>query len=207
MIAARRHAQQGPPGRQRHPRRLAGRGQGRGRRRGPAAVAPPRRRGRARAAGADDERAQRRRPRRQQGRLPGVHGRARGRARRFSEALRMGAEVFHALKKSLHERGLAHRGRRRGRLRARLRLQRGGAAGADRGHRGGRATRRATTSRSRWTRPPARSTPAASTSSSTRAARCLPRRWRRTGPTWPASTRSSRSRTAWTRRTGTAGRR
>ena len=28
-----------------------------------------------------------------------------------------------------------------------------------------------------------------------------------TGPTWPAATRSSRSRTAWTRRTGTAGRR
>ena len=31
-----------------------------------------------------------------------------------------------------------HRGRRRGRLRARPRVQRGGAAGADRGHRGGR---------------------------------------------------------------------
>ena len=82
MIDARRHAQQGPPGRQRDPRRLAGRRQG-GRGRGrPAAVAPPRRRGRARAARADDERAQRRRARRQQGRLPGVHGGARWARRR-----------------------------------------------------------------------------------------------------------------------------
>ena len=47
---------------------------------GAAALALPRRRRRARAAGADDERAQRRRARRQQGRLPGVHGGARGRA-------------------------------------------------------------------------------------------------------------------------------
>ena len=60
-----------------------------------------------RAAGADDERAQRRRARRQQGRLPGVHGRARAARRAFSECLRMGAEVFHALKRTLHERGLA----------------------------------------------------------------------------------------------------
>ncbi len=37
---------------------------------------------------------------------------------RFSEALRMGAEVFHALKKILHDKGLHRRGRR-GRLRAR----------------------------------------------------------------------------------------
>ena len=37
----------------------------------------------------------------------------------FREALRYGAEIFHALKKLLNERGLSHRGRRRGRLRAR----------------------------------------------------------------------------------------
>ena len=37
----------------------------------------------------------------------------------FAEALRMGAEVFHALKKTLHDRGLGGGGRRRGRLRAR----------------------------------------------------------------------------------------
>ena len=77
---ARRHPEQGPARRQRHPRRVARRGQG-GRGRGrAAAVALPRGRGGARAAGADDERAERRRPRRQQGRLPGVHGGARGRA-------------------------------------------------------------------------------------------------------------------------------
>ena len=50
----------------------------------------------------------------------------------------MGAEVFHALKKTLHDRGLGDRGRRRGRLRARPRVQRGGAADARRGHRGRR---------------------------------------------------------------------
>ena len=43
-------------------------------------MALPRRRGGARPAGADDERAQRRRARRQHGRLPGVHDRARRRA-------------------------------------------------------------------------------------------------------------------------------
>ena len=51
-------------------------------------MALPRRRVGARAAGADDERAQRRRPRRQLGRLPGVHGRA-GR-RRLVRARRCG---------------------------------------------------------------------------------------------------------------------
>ena len=37
----------------------------------------------------------------------------------FTECLRMGAEVFHALKKTLHDRGLGGGGGRRGRLRAR----------------------------------------------------------------------------------------
>ena len=46
----------------------------------------------------------------------------------FAEGLRMGAEVFHALKKTLHDRGLGDGGRRRGRLRAGPRVQRGGAA-------------------------------------------------------------------------------
>ena len=71
-------------GRERDPRRVAGRrpGRGRGQR---AAALPLRRRGRrARAAGADDERHQRRRPRGQQRRPPGVHGRPgrRGHVRR-----------------------------------------------------------------------------------------------------------------------------
>ena len=58
-------------------------------------------------------------------------------AESFAECLRMGAEVFHALKKTLHDAGLGDGRRRRGRLRARPRLQRGGAADARRGHRGG----------------------------------------------------------------------
>ena len=58
------------------------------------------------AAGADDEHPQRRRPRRHQRRLPGVHGDAvrRGLVR---EALRIGAEIFHALRGILKKRGLS----------------------------------------------------------------------------------------------------
>src|SRR3954452_6127475 len=77
---ARRHAEQVAAGRQRDPRRLAGGGARGGRRGVLAAVALPRPRGRARPAGADDERAQRRRARRQLGGLPGVHDRAGRRA-------------------------------------------------------------------------------------------------------------------------------
>ena len=92
----------------------------------------------------------------------------------FSECLRVGAEVFHALKKSLAAQGLSTAGRRRGRLRARPRVQRGGAAGGP-----GRASRRpatspAPTSSSPSTRRPARSSRTAPTCSSTRAARLSP---------------------------------
>ena len=76
----RRHPEQVAARRQRDPRGVA-RGRARvGGRGAAAAVALPRRRDRARPAGADDERAQRRRPRRQQRRLPGVHDRAGRRA-------------------------------------------------------------------------------------------------------------------------------
>ena len=37
----------------------------------------------------------------------------------FREAVRYGAEVFHALKKIIDDKGMSTRGRRRGRLRAR----------------------------------------------------------------------------------------
>ena len=135
---ARRHAQQVAPGRQRDPRRLARRRPRPGRRGGPAAVAPPRRRGRARAAGADDERAQRRRPRRQQGRLPGVHGRAAAGADSFSRVPADGRRGLPRAQRHAARARPGDRGRRRGRLRAGPRLQRGGAGDADRGHRGGR---------------------------------------------------------------------
>ena len=203
---ARRHAEQEPARRQRDPRRLAGRGaRGRGGG-GPAALALPRRRGGADPAGADDERAQRRRARRQLGRLPGVHGRPgrRGAVQRRAADGRRGVPPPQAAPARPRPR---RRRRRRGRLRAQPGVQRGGARGARGGHRGRGLHARARTSRSRSTRRRARSSPTAATCSSTRAARCRPTRWPATGPTSPAATRSSRSRTAWTRRTGPAGRR
>ena len=123
--------EQGPPRRQRDPRRLAGRRQG-GRGGGrAAALAPPRRGGGARAARADDERAQRRRARRQQGGLPGVHGRSGGRAelRRGAAHRRGGLPRAEA---DAARPGPGHGSGRRGRLRARPRVQRGGAPDADR---------------------------------------------------------------------------
>ena len=59
-----------------------------------------------RAARADDEHPQRRQARGQHRRLPGVHDHAGGRADASAKALRMGAEVFHSLKKVLHDKGL-----------------------------------------------------------------------------------------------------
>ena len=87
----RRHAQQGPLGRQRHPGDLAGRGQGGGRGPRPAAVPLPGRRQRARAARAHDEHPERRQARRQQRRPAGVHGHAGGRG--------------HLRRRPAHERG------------------------------------------------------------------------------------------------------
>ena len=89
----------------------------------------------------------------------------------FREGLRIGAEVFHALKKTLGDARAGHRRRRRGRLRARPRLQRGGAARCSSRASRRPATRPARTSSSRWTRRRARSSPTAPTCSSTRAAR------------------------------------
>ena len=134
---ARRHAQQVAPGRQRDPGRVAGGCSRPGGRGGTAAVALPRRAGRMCTAGADDERAQRRRPRRQRRRLPGVHGRPVRRA----HVLRVPAhgrrsvpraETHPARARAVH----GHGGR--GRIRARPGLQRGGAEDAGGGHRGRR---------------------------------------------------------------------
>ena len=114
----RRHAQQGPARRERDPRRLArgGEGCGGGRRRVALPLDRPRPR-RDRPAGADDERDQRRRARREHDRLPGVHGRS-GR----SGLVRRGAP--HRRGDLPRTQGAAprarprHRRRRRGRLRA-----------------------------------------------------------------------------------------
>ena len=125
----------------------------------------------------------------------------------FSEALRTGAEVFHALKKTLGERGLGTAVGDEGGFapdfgsneEALSALIEGiEAAGYTPGDDVAIALDPATSeiyeggvvqARARGPRPVA------------------PRRWPPTGPTWPAATRSCRSRTAWTRRTGTAGRR
>ena len=56
------------------------------------------------APGADDEHPERRRARRLERRLPGIHGGA-GRGVSFVEALRTGAEIFHALRGILKARG------------------------------------------------------------------------------------------------------
>jgi enolase len=59
-------------------------------------------------------------------------------ATNFREGLRMGVEVFHALKKMLKDRRARDRGRRRGRLRAEPAVERGGDRADPRGHREGR---------------------------------------------------------------------
>ena len=101
-----RHAHQEQAWGQRHPGRLDGRRPGRGESRPTAALRlSGRHRGRA-AARADDEHPQRRQACRQQRGFPGVHGHARRRPN-FAEALRYGAETFHALKKILHKRNYA----------------------------------------------------------------------------------------------------
>ena len=102
---ARRHAEQVPARRQRHPRRLARRGQGGGEESRPAALQLCRRHPGLAPAGADDEHHQRRRPRRQSDRHPGIHDPAGQGADRFAEALRMGSEIFHALRGQLKAAG------------------------------------------------------------------------------------------------------
>ena len=86
-------------------------------------------------------------------------------AETFREALRMGAEVFHALKKVLVKRKLAHRRRRRGRLRARPQERRGGDHRHPRGDRGGGLRAGQARSRSRSTARRASCTRTASTRS------------------------------------------
>ena len=89
----------------------------------------------------------------------------------FSECLRMGVEVFHALKRTLHERGLGTAVGDEGGFAPDLSSNEEALRDADRGHRGGRPTSRERTWRSRSTPLRARSTATASTCSSTRAAR------------------------------------
>ena len=162
------------------------------------------RRGGAPAAGADDERPQRRRARRQPGRLPGVHDRPGRRrlVRRGAADRRRG--LPRSCKRTLSARGLRHGVGDEGGFAPGARLQRGAARAARR-----RRSRRPGTSPARTSRSPR-----------PRQQRVLLRRRYRLdgeGRTlsraeivdyWEqlsGATRSSRSRTAWPRTTGTAG--
>ena len=202
---ARRHAQQEAARRQRHPRRVAGRRQGGGRGVRPAALPLCRRRQCPRPAGADDEHRQWRRACRQPDRLPGIHGHADRRA----DAARGGAlglrDLPHA-EEGPQGRRPQHQCRRRRRLRAepeeragraRLRheLDREGRLQAGRGGRAGARLRRDRILQGRQLRLRGREEDARSR-----------RRRRSTSPSSPPTTRSSRSRTAWPRTTGKAGR-
>ena len=103
----RRHRQQGTSRRQRDPRRQPGGRQGRRRRAGRAAVPPRRRRQRPRPPGADDERDQRRRPRRQLDRPPGVHGHAGRRAELLARRCAGASRRITRSRRLLHDRGLS----------------------------------------------------------------------------------------------------
>ena len=140
---ARRHPEQVAAGRQRDPRRVAGRRARVGGRGAPAAVALSRWRDRAHPAGADDERAQRRRARRQLGRLPGVHDRA-GRRRQLLGGAADGRRGVPRVEADPARAGARHDRRRRGRVRAGPGVQRAGAGAVARrdrrrGLRAGRA--------------------------------------------------------------------
>ena len=113
---SRRHAEQGPPGRQRHPGRQPRGRQGGGAGSGPAALPLCRRRLRQHAAGADDEHHQRRRPCRQPDRHPGVHDHARvGRERGRGDP--HGLRSVPVAEEEAEGRRAQHQCRRRGRLR------------------------------------------------------------------------------------------
>ena len=122
----------------------------------------------------------------------------------FSDGLRIGAEVFHALKRLLHDRGMATAVGDEGGFapdldsnEAALEVLVAGieAAGYAPGDEVGIAS----------TRPRASSRATGATCSSTRDAPCPRPSSRRTGRTSPGAIPCSPSRTAWTRRTGTAG--
>ena len=137
----RRHRGQVPLRRQRDPRRLARGGPG-GRRVGrPAAVPLRRRPDGPPAAGPDDEHPQRRRPRGQQRRRPGVHDRADRRADVRGRAA-LGHRDLPRAQERAEGAGSGHRPGRRGRLRARPADQPRGARPDRAGGRQGRLRRR-----------------------------------------------------------------
>ena len=126
----------------------------------------------------------------------------------FTEALRAGAEVFHTLKKLLHDARRRRPSATRAASRPTCRATRRRWTRSSRRSRRP-ATSRARTSRSRSTsrRASCGTRPARPTSSRARARSSTARGWSSSTEARARSTRSCRSRTAWPRTTGTAGRR
>ena len=161
------------------------------------------------AARADDEHPERRRARRQQRGSAGIHDRSVRRGSKFSEALRWGAEVFHTLKGVLKKRGYSTSVGDEGGFAPNLKsneealevvLEAITLAGYTPGDQIGIALDPAASEF--YDKDEARST---SSRNPTRAS-ALPSRWPSSGPTGCASTRSFRSKTAWPKTIGTAGR-
>ena len=201
---ARRHPEQGPPGRQRAARRLDGGRPCRGRLARAAAVAVPVARQARHAAGADDEHHQRRRACGQQHRRAGIHGAAGGHAELRRGAARRRGDLPRAEERAEGQ-GPEHGGGRRGRLRAEPALQHRGAGHHPRGGQQDRLQgrqrdparprrRQLRVLQGRQVRPGRR-----------RQAVQLRAVRRPAGQLGASSTRSSPSRTAWPRATGTAG--
>ena len=125
----------------------------------------------------------------------------------FSEALRWGTETYHTLRSVLAERGLSTAVGDEGGFAPDLPAQRGrgeAAAGGDRAGRPRARRRDRPGARPGHQRAVARRRP---TCWPARAGRCRRPSWPTTGSTWSTATRSSPSRTAWPRTTGTGGRR
>ncbi len=128
----------------------------------------------------------------------------------FTEGLRAGVEIYHSLKKVLHKSQDEHRRRRRGRLRPESEGQRRRAEGDRRSRRPPPAIDSASRFSSPSTPPPANcgTTRRRATSSS----RAIPtrsstaKRWSTTGASGSRNIRSARSKTAWPKTTGPAGR-
>ena len=200
---ARRHAQQGQAGRQRHPRRVAGHGLRGGGGARAAALPVHRRLQRLPAAGADDEHHERRQARRQQRRPAGVHGHA-GRRRQLRRGPAHRRRGLPQSQGRAQGQGPLDRRRRRGRLRPRPRLQRRGHPGDRGGHRRGRLRAR----QRRVHRPrPRRLQLLRGRQVRARERGPQPRarpRWSTTTPGSSTSTPSSPSKTASPKTTGTA---
>ena len=123
----------------------------------------------------------------------------------FSEALRWGTETYHALRTMLAERGMSTAVGDEGGFAPDLAAERGRREAAARGDRaGGPRARRGDRAR-RSTPPRASCGTTGPTCWPGRAGRSARRSWSTTGSTWSTATRSCRLRTAWPRRTGTAG--